>query len=55
MKLDKYLVFIEKDIPLVAVAMPKRQMKMSRTIVIGWSAPIYDNIDAPKRIIDLNI
>jgi hypothetical protein len=52
--LDK--LSIVKDVPLVVVAsMPKRQMKMSRTITIGWSTTIFDNIDEPKKLIDPNI
>jgi hypothetical protein len=30
---------------VVVVSMPKRQIKMSRTITIRWSTPIYDDID----------
>ena len=35
---------------MLVVAMPKRQKTMSRTIAIGLSVPIYENIDEPKNI-----
>ena len=35
--------------------MPKRQIKMSRTIAIGWSAPIFDYIDEPENLINFDI
>jgi hypothetical protein len=38
---------------MVVVAMPKRQRKMRRTIEIGLSAPIFDNIDKPENLINL--
>ena len=47
--------FIVKDPPLEVVIMPKRQMKMRRTISIGWSAPIYENVDEPENFINFNI
>ena len=39
--MDNLLVSIVKDVPLVVVAMPNRQMKMSRTITIRWSTLHY--------------
>ena len=47
--------FISKDPPLEVVVMPKRQIKMSRTISIGWSAPIYENVDEPENFINFKI
>ena len=39
-----------KDVPLLVVAMPKRQKTMSRTIAIaGLSVPIYENNEEPKK------
>ena len=39
-----------KDLPLLVVAMPKRQKTMSRTIAIaGLSVPIYEDIEEPKK------
>ena len=40
-----------KNAPLAAVVMLKMQMKMSKTIEIGWSAPTCDNIDGPENFI----
>ena len=42
MKLDSVCC---ENVPLVEVVMPKRQTKMSKTIAIGWSAPMWDNIN----------
>ena len=47
------LVSNEKDAPLEVLVMPNRQMKMRKTIVIGWSTTIYDDIDEPKKLINL--
>jgi hypothetical protein len=33
--------------------MPKRLMKMSRTIIIAGSTPICNDIDEPKKYINL--
>ena len=44
--------YIVKDPPLEVAVMPKRQMKMRRTISIGWSAPIYENVDEPENCIN---
>ena len=55
-KLERYLlVFIVNYAPLEVVVMPKRQMKMRRTISIGWSAPIYKNVDEPENFIIFDI
>ena len=48
-------LFIVKDAPFEVVVMPKRQMKMRRTISIGWSAPIYKNVDEPENFIIFDI
>ena len=47
--------FIVKDPPLEVVIMPKRQMKMRRTILIGWSTPIYEDVDEPENFINFNV
>ena len=47
--------FIVKDPPLEVAVMPKRQMKMRRTISIGWSTPIYENVYEPENFINFNI
>ena len=46
---------IAKDPPWEVVVTPERQMKMRRTISIGWSAPIYKNVDEPENFINFNI
>ena len=45
------IAFVVKDVPLVVVVIPKRQMKMSRTIAIGWSTPIDDSIGEPENFV----
>ena len=47
--------YIVKDPPLEVAVMPKRQMKMRRTISIGWSTPIYENVYEPENFINFNI
>ena len=47
--------FIIKDQPLEVAVMPKRQMKMRRTISIGWSAPINKNVEEPENFINFNM
>ena len=47
--------FIVKDPPLEVAFMPKRQMKMRRTISIGWSVPINKNVEEPENFINFNM
>ena len=47
----KLVILCCKYAPFVVAVMPKRKIKMSRTIVIGWSTPMYDLIYVPANFI----